>query len=70
MNTTLGNLLNDFQNLPLQDKEYFFDVVQKQLVEAKRDLLAERIFEAKEHYASGRCKSGGIKEMMEDLEGD
>lgn len=70
MNTTLGNLLNDFQNLPLQDKEYFFEVAQKQLVEAKRDRLADRICEAKENYAGERCKTGGLKEMMGDLEGD
>jgi len=34
---TLNKLIEDFGQLPLDDKEYVVDIVKKQLVEAKRD---------------------------------
>jgi len=39
---TLNKLIEDFGQLPLDDKEYVVDIVKKQLVEAKRDAIAKR----------------------------
>ena len=43
---TLDKLIEDFSQLPLEDKEYAIDVIKKQLIEAKRDAIAKRAKEA------------------------
>ena len=37
-------------------------------IETQRDRLATRACEAREQYAAGQCTTGGLREMMEDLE--
>ena len=70
MNTVMDHLLDEFQELPLEDKEYLTEIIQKRLIETKRDYLAARISEAREDYSRGDAKSGSIKELMKDLEND
>ncbi len=70
MNATMNSLLDEFQKLPLNDKEYLSEIIQKQLVEAKRDFLADRICEVRENYSKGQTKSGSLEDLKEDLEND
>jgi hypothetical protein len=50
--------------------EYVATIIQKQLIELKRENLAARVLEAKRNYVQGLTKSGSLKELMEDLESD
>lgn len=70
MNTDMDQLLDEFQKLPLEDKEYLTEIIQKRLIESRRDYLAARISEARENYSRGETKSGSIKELLEDLDND
>lgn len=71
MNTTsLNEILDTFNRLPLEDKEYAADVINKQLVEAKRDALARRVKHAEGSLKKGAVKKGALKELYEDLEND
>ena len=69
-----GNILNkiidDFSQLPLDDKEYAVDVIKKQLIEAKRDAILKRTREAMANVKKGRVKRGTVKELYADLESD
>jgi len=38
---TLNNLIEEFIQLPLDDKEYATEVIKKQLIEAKREAIAK-----------------------------
>jgi len=40
------------------------------VLELKREMLAQRAEEAKMNFEKGLIKSGGIKELLEDLESD
>lgn len=68
--TALNKLIEDFNLLTLDDKEYALDVVKKQLIEAKRNAIAKRAKEAMTHLKKGLIKKGTIRELYKDLESD
>jgi hypothetical protein len=70
MNTAMDHLLDEFQQLCLEDKEYLTEIMQKRLRDSKRDYLASRINEARANYSSGETKSGDISTLLQDLEND
>lgn len=43
---TLNKIIEEFSQLPLDDKEYAVEVIEKQLIEAKRAAIAKRAKEA------------------------
>ena len=67
---SLSNLIENFNQLPLGDKEYALDIIKKQLIEAKRDAIAKRAKEAVSNLKRGTVKKGTVKELLKDLEGD
>jgi len=69
-NITLNQVIKDFSSLPLDDKEYAIDIIEKQLVEAKRDAIAKRATRAMANLKKGAVKKGGTKELYRDLEID
>ena len=67
---TLDRLIDDFKELPLDDKEYALDVIKKQLAEAKRAAIAKRAKEAKSNLKKGVVKTGTVRELYKELESD
>jgi hypothetical protein len=68
--TTLNKLFEDFNQLPLSDKEYAADIIKKQLIEAKREAIANRAKEAMANLKKRVIKRGTVKELYKDLESD
>ena len=68
-NTNVNKVIEEFGQLPFEDKEYVAEIVRKQVIELKRERLAQRSQEAKENLEKGLTKSGTIKDLLEDLEG-
>ena len=68
--TTLNKVIEDFSQLPLEDKEYAADVIRKQLIEAKREAIHRRAREAMVNAKKGKIKSGAVRELHKDLESD
>jgi hypothetical protein len=69
-NATLDEVLNEFNRLPLGDKEYVVDVMERQLIEAKREAIAKRARKAMANLRKGAVRKGSIKELYKDLESD
>jgi len=67
---TLNKLIEDFGQLPLDDKEYVVDIVKKQLVEAKRDAIAKRAKQTMANLKNGLVRKGTVRDLYRDLEGD
>jgi len=63
-------VIEDFNHLSLDEREYVIDVVKKQVIEAKRDAIARRSKEAMANLKKGKIKTGTVKELYEDLESD
>jgi signal transduction histidine kinase len=68
--TALNKLIEDFSQLPMDDKEYAVDVIKKQLTEAKRDAIAKRAKEAVANFKRGAIRKGTARDLYKDLEID
>jgi len=38
----LNKVIDDFRKLPLDEKEYVIDIIEKQMIEAKREAISRR----------------------------
>jgi len=65
-----NKIIEDFNHLPLDDKEYAVEVIGKQLIEAKRMAIAKRAKEAMVNMKKGNSRIGDVKELYKDLESD
>ncbi|MEW6326668.1 MAG: hypothetical protein AB1487_03610 [Thermodesulfobacteriota bacterium] len=66
--TTISKVIEEFSILPLEDKEYLIEIMEKQLIEAKRERMAQRAKEAMGNFKKGLIKKGTVKDLREDLE--
>ncbi len=64
----VNTVIESFEKLEIEDKEFVFDLLKKQLVEIRREKISERAKEAYENYLKGDVKKGTLKELFEDLE--
>jgi len=69
-NSNINKVIEEFSHLPPEDKEYVAEIIRKQLIEAKRDRLAQRAQEARLNFERGSVKAGSLKDLMEDLDSD
>ena len=69
-NGKLNIVIESFQQLPLDEREYALDILNKQLIEFRRSGIARRAKEAKSNLKKGRVKRGTAQELLEDLNND
>jgi hypothetical protein len=69
-NATLNEVLNEFNRLPLGEKEYVVEVMERQLIEAKREAIAKRAKKTMTNLRKGAVRKGTIRELYKDLESD
>lgn len=67
---TITKLIEEFNLLPLDDKEFAADIIRKQLIEAKREAIAKRVKEAQTRLTKAMVKRGTVKDLYGDLESD
>jgi len=67
---TLNKAYTLYNELSFDDKEILFDLINKQIIEARRDALLERAKEAEKNFSEGKCFTGNVDEIMEFLEND
>jgi hypothetical protein len=68
--TTLNRIIDDFNELPFEDREYAIELIQKQLIEAKRERIVRRVKEAETNLRKGKVKRGTMEDLLKDLEND
>ena len=66
--TTISDIIENFDSLSIEDKEYAKEIIEKNLIESKREKLVSRVNEAKLNYEAYKVKRGGLKELKEDLD--
>jgi len=67
---TVNKVIEGFNFLPLEDKEYVIDILEKQMIELKRESIVSRSENAMKNYNEGMVKKGTVKDLYEDLESD
>ncbi len=70
MTTEINRVIDSFNALPLEEKEYVADMLAKQLIELRREEIARRAMEAEHNYNTGKVKKGNLRDLYEDLEND
>ena len=71
MKTALINkIIEDFNSLSLEDREYAVNIIEKQLIDAKREAISIRAKEAIENYRKGNCQTGTVSDLHKDLNSD
>lgn len=59
--------LDVIESLPEYQQEDLIDIIQRRLIEHRRELLAENIKEARKEYARGEVKKGTVDDLMKEL---
>ena len=55
-NTSVTKVIEEFDHLPPEDKEYVAEIIRKQVIQLKREKLAQRTQEAKMNLEKGHCE--------------
>lgn len=67
MATAFGHVLDEISDFPLQDKEMILAVLEKRVVEEKRELLYEQYQEALNDYKNGNVKTGSADDLFASI---
>lgn len=68
--TNINRVIEDFNSLALDEKEYALDIIRKMTVESKREALSKRARKATMNLQKGKVKKGSVKDLHTDLESD
>ena len=60
----LNQVLQNIYELSIEEQVYLSDLLNKRLVDIKRDEIAARVEEAEENYRSGNIQSGTVTDLM------
>ena len=68
--TSINRVIDDFNSLVLEEKEFALDLIRKILIESKRESLFSRGRKADSNFRKGKVKKGTVKDLYKDLEND
>ena len=64
---TVNKVMEEFDRLGNEDKEYTLLVLNRQLTQERRKAIARRARETRHSYTSKRTKSGYAAQLLKDL---
>jgi hypothetical protein len=64
---TFGDILEAADRLSLEEKETLIEVLQRRLVDQRRDELAKEIKAARKEFQAGKCQPASPEELMKDI---
>ena len=68
--TSINRVIQDFNSLVLEEKEFAVEIIRKVLAEAHRESLLKRAHTAVKNYNKGKVKRGTVKDLYKDMEND
>jgi hypothetical protein len=66
---TFGEVLEAVESLSLEDKESLIEILQRRLIEARREELAREIESARNEFQAGQCKLTTPDTLIKDILG-
>jgi len=64
---TFQDVLDMIESLPKEQQENLIAIIRRRLIEHKREVLAERINEAREEYRLGKVRRGTVDDLMNEI---
>lgn len=68
--TALNKVVQDFNSLKPEEREYVLELLQNQVNEDFRKKLVRKAKQARKDYLEGKSKIGTVDDLIEDLEND
>ncbi len=66
----LNKFLESFDKLAIEEKEYAFEIIAKQMSDENRKKIIKRVKASRINQKKGNYKEGSIKDLYSDLESD
>jgi ribosomal protein S4 len=64
---TFDELLDTIDRLPLEQQETLLNVLQKRLIELRRQEIAQNAKEARQLYFTGKLPTGNVDDLLADI---
>ncbi len=65
----INAVIEQFDALPLEEKECAAAIIRKAYAEAARDAIALKVKAAIRNHKAGKVRKGGLSDLRKDLEG-
>ena len=65
---TFDELLDTIEQMPIEQQETLVDVLQKRLLELRRQQIAQNAVEARQLYKMGKLPHGTVDDLLLDLD--
>ncbi len=66
----VNKLIEDFNSLHLEEKEFAVEIIRKAYAEAAREGILANARKAQKNLKKGNVKKGSLKDLYKDLEND
>jgi hypothetical protein len=67
MNVAIDTILDEISKVSLPDKEIILDIMEKRLIEEKRNLIYGEYKKAVKDYRTGNVKTGNVDDLFESI---
>ncbi len=64
---TFGEILDAADKLPLEDQETLADILQRRIIEHRREELEADIRAARSEFSTGKCQPATPDELMDEI---
>jgi hypothetical protein len=64
----INTVIENFNSLLLDEKEYAVEIIKKVYAEAAREALLTKATKASQNLKKGKVKKGNLKDLYKDLE--
>ena len=64
---TFQDVLDMIESLPEEQQENLIAIIRRRLIDHKREVLAQRINEAREDYKLGKVRRGTVDDLMKEI---
>lgn len=63
---TFQDVLDMIESLPEEQQENIIAIIRRALIDHKREIVADRIKEAREDYTQGKVRRGTVNDLMKE----
>jgi hypothetical protein len=67
MNAAIDNILDEVAKYSVNDKEMILRILEKRLVDEKRDILYKKYKKSVRDYRSGKVKTGSAEDLFDSI---
>lgn len=63
----IDKVLDDFFSFPIEEQEFIIDILNKRMIEEKRNLIVKDYKKAVKNYKMGKVKKGSVDDLFADI---